>query len=118
MTDTNLQRRDETLDNERAWCVYSPDVDIYENDDAFLLVADLPGVAADRIGLDLKEGVLTLSAELGNVGRYQSSYRRQWKLPVPVDSDQISAESKLGELTVRIPKAAVARKRQIPVRAN
>jgi HSP20 family molecular chaperone IbpA len=118
MTQTNLQRYDENSNSNRAWCVYSPDVDVYENDDEFLVVADIPGVDAEHVALDYSNGVLSLSADLGSKDETQVAYRRQFKLPAPVDPDQISAEAKAGELRIRLAKSTQARKRRIEVRAS
>jgi len=105
-------------DADTAWCVYSPDVDIYENETELLLVADVPGTSADRISVDLLDSVLSVTAELPKSDGYRTSYRRQFKLTVPVDPERITAELKSGELTIRLGKADSHRPRRIDVKAS
>ena len=50
--------------------VYSPAVDIFENDDRISVLADMPGVKAQDLKIDLRENVLTLS---GHVAPPESS---------------------------------------------
>jgi HSP20 family protein len=101
-----------------AWCVHSPDVDIYENDTELLLVADVPGATAERISVDLLDSVLSIAAELPQTNEYATSYRRQFKLAVPVDPDKISAELKSGELLIHLVKAESHRPKRIDVKAS
>jgi len=101
---------------ESAWCVYSPDVDIYESDTELVLVADVPGTAADRVSVDLLDSVLSIAAELPQSNEYKTSYRRQFKLAIPVDPDKITAELQSGELTIRLGKADSHRPRRIDVK--
>jgi len=103
--------------NESAWCVYSPDVDIYENDSELLLVADVPGASADRVTVDVHESVLTVAAEVPQSSEYKTSYRRQFRLAAAIDPDRVSAELKAGELTIRLGKADSHRPRRIDVTA-
>jgi len=41
--------------------IFSPSVDIFENDQALTIVADMPGVQSDDVTIDLREDVLTLT---------------------------------------------------------
>jgi HSP20 family molecular chaperone IbpA len=101
----------------------TPAVDIFENETALTLVADLPGVPKDRLNLGIDNGVLTIEAlaptatdegtlfrEFGTTGYY-----RRFQLPDSLEFDQVAAELKAGVLTVRMPKSAAARPRRIEV---
>lgn len=101
----------------------TPAVDIFENEAALTLVADLPGVPKDRLNLGIDNGVLTIEAlapsatdeetlfrEFGTTGYY-----RRFQLPDTLEFDQVTADLKAGVLTVRMPKAAAARPRRIEV---
>ena len=44
--------------------VYSPAVDIFENDNAITVLADMPGVKAQDLDIDLRESVLTLTGRV------------------------------------------------------
>lgn len=104
----------------------APYVDIYENADQILVVADLPGVVQDGLTLHLEKGELAFdarradAAELGPNGGAQASalpdYRRSFILPQGVDLDKISAELKDGVLRIHLPKAAALKPRQIQVK--
>lgn len=118
MSETLMTQPSESNSADTAWCVYSPDVDIYENETELLLVADVPGAAADRISVDLLDSVLSVTAELPPTNGYRTSYRRQFKLTVPVDPNKVNAELKSGELTIRLGKADSHRPRRIDVKAS
>jgi len=101
-----------------AWCVYSPDVDIFENDTELMIVADVPGAAADRVSVELLDSVLSVTAALPKSNEYETRYRRQFKLAVPVDPERISAELKSGELLIHLVKADSHRPKRIDVKAS
>jgi len=104
--------------NDTSWCVYSPNVDIYESDSELLLIAEVPGASADRVSVDVQDSILSISAELPKVDGYETSYRRQFKLAVPVDADKITAELGAGELLIRLGKAASHRPKRIDVKVS
>ena len=102
----------------------APPVDIYDNDDEVLVVADVPGVAQDGVTLDFDKGRLSIEAsattrlpegtalfrEHGDV-----DYRRVFEVAPGIDADKISAELRAGTLTIHLPKAAALKPRQIPI---
>jgi len=100
----------------------APAVDIFENDDALTLVADLPGVSKEQLELGIDRQVLTIEgridrAEEGALYREFGSngFYRRFHLPENLDLNQTSAELKDGVLTLRLPKAASAKPRRIEV---
>jgi HSP20 family protein len=101
----------------------TPAVDIYEDDQALTLVADLPGVPKDRLNLGIDKGVLTIEALAPRVsddqGLYQefgtTGYYRRFQLPDALEFDQVAAELKDGVLRVVMPKSAASRPRKIEV---
>jgi HSP20 family protein len=99
---------------EREW---APAVDIREEENRYLLSADIPGVERENIEITLENGVLTLKGERtlesGTQGkeyrrreRVNGSFMRQFTLPETVDTQNISATVKNGVLDVVIPKQA------------
>jgi HSP20 family protein len=52
----------------RPGMVFTPDVDIFENDKQITLLADMPGVASDDITIDLNDNVLSISGEVKPFG--------------------------------------------------
>jgi len=105
--------------------VFTPAVDIFENDGAITLLADMPGVASQDIAIDLRDGVLTLS---GDVKPWEGSdesdvliefeigkYYRQFTLSEAIDQSKIEARFEDGVLRLVMPKAAKAMPRKITV---
>jgi HSP20 family molecular chaperone IbpA len=106
--------------------VFTPDVDIFETENEITLLADMPGVKADALTIDLKENVLTLS---GDVTPFEASdentilaeyetgkYYRQFTLSEIVDQNNINAGLKDGVLRLTLPKVKKAVPRKIEVK--
>jgi HSP20 family molecular chaperone IbpA len=112
----------------RPGAVYSPSVDIFENDNAITVLADMPGVEAKDLKIDLRDSVLTLtgrvaapdSAKESDVLReYQSgAFFRQFTLSETIDQAKIDAKLTDGVLRLELPKVEKARPRQITVRTT
>jgi HSP20 family molecular chaperone IbpA len=98
----------ETLDERPA---VAPAVDIYENADEYLIVADVPGVKNDAVKLHFEEGQLTLRAARSD----RFDYRRAFYLPEGVDIGKADAKLANGALSIHLPKSAEAKPRRIPV---
>ena len=108
--------------------VFRPDVDIFETESDIVLLADMPGVPAESVNIDLRDGVLTLTGEVKpweggeesdvlvefEIGRY----RRQFTLSDAVDQENIDATINDGVLRLTLPKAQKAKPRQIAVKAG
>ena len=107
-----------------------PRVDLLEHENAFVLVADLPGMKEDDFTIAVQDNVLTLEGkrtcaytEHGH-GRYHSSERasgtfcRRFLLSAAVKAAQITATSKHGVLAVHLPKAAEAQPKRRVVQAS
>src|SRR5262245_53025831 len=113
------ERRDD-----RGWIV--PPVDIFEDGEAVTLVADVPGVAGDKLHIGIDHEVLTLEGEADialpkdleavHVDTPSARYRRTFTLSGDLDPAEISAELKDGVVTVRIPKRAEAKPRRVDVK--
>lgn len=101
-----------------------PAVDVYENKDEILVIADMPGARNESVNVQLDKDELTISAarEGGPEGkllkgaRRDGEYRRTFVIPPGVNPEQISAEMSAGVLTVRLPKTAEMKPRTIPVK--
>lgn len=105
--------------------VFTPSVDIFETDQEITLLADMPGVAAEDLKIDLEDSVLALSGEIKpwesseesdvlvefNVG----NYFRQFTLSDAIDQSRIDATFESGVLRLVLPKAEKAVPRKIPV---
>jgi HSP20 family protein len=104
-----------------------PPVDIYENDDALVLLADLPGVPKDGLEISVDDSVLTIQAKAdytpaGKDSIYRefelSGFFRQFELGEEIDQGKISAELKHGVLKLTLPKVPEARPKQIEVKVS
>jgi HSP20 family protein len=117
------ETRPETVDT-RSW--EAPPVDIYENDDELLLIADLPGVAPDQLKVNLESDQLILEGHRSpaierTALRHESpswDYRRSFTIPRIFDAGKVTAELKDGVLTLHLTKGQAAKPRQIPVTAG
>ena len=112
----------------RPGAVYSPSVDIFENDDSITVLADMPGVKAENFDIDLRERVLTLTGRVAPADRSQESdvlreyqsgtFFRQFTLSETIDQAKIDARLADGVLRLELPKVEKARPRKITVRAG
>jgi len=108
--------------------VYTPAVDIFESDDSISLLADIPGVKAEDLKIDLRDNVLTLSgrvaapasaAETAVLREFApGTYFRQFTLSEHIDQSKIDAKLTDGVLRLALPKVERAKPRQITVKTN
>ncbi|MBF0228827.1 MAG: Hsp20/alpha crystallin family protein [Desulfamplus sp.] len=105
--------------------IFTPAVDIYENDNEIILLADMPGVSTDDITIDLKDGVLTLTGDVKPWENEDESdvlvefdigkYYRQFNLSEAIHQEKIEANFTDGVLKLILPKVAKAVPRKITV---
>jgi len=108
--------------------VFLPAVDIFETEKAIVILADMPGVKAGDLNVDLRENVLTLDGEVSSPERegerellreYRTGrYYRQFTLSQVIDQQKIEADLKNGVLRVDLPKVEAAVPRKIAVSAG
>ena len=116
----NPASREETRSQERY---ITPPVDIYETANGLVVTADLPGVAKEGLDVRVENSLLTIRGKANHAAPGDVVYReyglvnffRQFELNEKVDQSKISAELKLGVLTLNLPKAEEAKPRQIGV---
>lgn len=107
-----------------------PAVELRETETGYQLTAELPGLGAADVNIEVGEGMLTLSGEKREASEHKEkdclvserrygSFKRQMTLPMDVDSEQIAADFKNGVLSVTMPrrKDAAPRTRKIAVSA-
>ena len=117
-----------SVEQTRPGLTFTPAVDIFETDHATTLIADMPGVTADTLDVDLRQDVLTLSGETqppeGKDERvvlqeYRTGrYVRQFSLSDAIDQAKIGAELTDGVLRLVLPKKEKAVPRKIPVKTG
>ena len=123
MTDKPVAKRNERPEEVQALL---PQVDVYENKDCILLVADLPGVPKDKLELRVDNDTLLIEADIvqdtpeNMEAAYAevrlSRYRRAFSLSSELDSSKIDAQLRDGVLNLRIPKHPHAQPRRIEVK--
>jgi HSP20 family molecular chaperone IbpA len=96
---------------ETKWTV-TPPIDVFENEDEYLLVGDLPGVQADQLDLRVERGMLIVDTTGASP---EWEYRREFKLSDDVDTEAIGAKLEAGVLELRLPKRAEVRPRKISI---
>jgi HSP20 family protein len=108
--------------------VFTPTFDVKETKEAFLVKADLPGVAEKDLEVTLSGTRLIVSGkreeekkEKGDVfytwERSFGMFTRSFKLPEGVDAGRLEAELKGGVLTIVAPKQAEFQPRRVTVRS-
>jgi HSP20 family protein len=118
-----VEKTDGELTREGVWFV--PSVDIVENQDAITLYADLPGATRENVDIDVREGVLTLTATVDPVEKHREvvyreydigGYSRRFTLSERIDPDKINAQLDNGVLTLVLPKAEAHKPRKVEIK--
>jgi HSP20 family protein len=102
--------------------------DVEPDADGVTVRAELPGVDPAAIAINVEGRTLTISAERKSEERQNGAYRlreraygqfsRSLRLSDDLDAEAITADAKHGVLTVRIPKRAESKPRQIEVKVG
>lgn len=108
--------------------VFTPVVDIFENQQALTVLADMPGVRPDDLVIDLNDKVLTMMGdvvppegkdEVDVMREYRTGrFYRQFTISDIIDQSKIEAALSDGVLRLTLPKAEAAKPRQIKVSAG
>lgn len=107
---------------------YRLPLDVFEQEEAYTVVASLPGVAVEDIEISIEDDILSIQANLPESVINESAqalwrerrfgqFRRQIRIPAPIDREAITADFGQGVLRLTLPKAENARAHQIPVRS-
>lgn len=105
--------------------VFSPEVDIFETEAEIVLLADIPGVKAENLNIDLRDNTLTIKGDVSPfegpdeediVIEYEvGQFARQFSLSDTIDQARIEAKLDDGVLRLTLPKVAKATPRKITV---
>lgn len=112
-------------DRRQTW---TPPVDVLETKDEVLLIADVPGVAADGLDIQIENGLLTIEARVMPRHENEPTYllrehgakvfARSFNIGDGVNSEAITADIRDGRLTLHLPKAEAAKPRKIEVKST
>ena len=109
---------------------WSPSVDIEEEDDKYVIKADLPGVDKKDIEVKFEDGVLTIRGEKKTESetgkgtrrhrteRFYGSFARSFALPDAIRVDDLNATYKDGVLSMAIPKEEKAKPKAINIKVS
>ena len=106
---------------------WSPEVDISEDDQGYLLKADLPEMKKDDVRVTVEEGILSVSGErktekedhkkkFHRIELSFGTFRRSFTLPEDADSTKVTADLRDGVLRVHLPTARVAKSKATQVK--
>jgi len=106
--------------------MWSPSVDVAENENEIVLHAELPGLKQEDIDIELTGDTLTLRGERkfenedrrSNLVRVERSYgrfQRSFTLGIPVQGDKVTASYRDGILEVHLPKSEETKPRKVQV---
>src|SRR5213592_3260395 len=108
---------------------WSPEVDISQDEQEYLLKADLPEIKKDDLRVTVEDGILCVSGErksekedqkrkFHRVERSYGSFRRSFTLPEDTDSKKVTAEFRDGVLKVHLPTTAIAKTKALQVKVE
>ena len=113
-------------DSEYESAVWSPKVDVMEDQDKYSLSFDLPGIDKSDVKMSYSENTLKISGERKSaeesedvtrhrIERYYGKFYRSFNFSTIVDANKISANYNNGVLTVVIPKAEESKPKEISI---
>ncbi|MDR2405348.1 MAG: Hsp20/alpha crystallin family protein [Deltaproteobacteria bacterium] len=106
---------------------FYPNLDIWETEQGITIEAEMPGVDASGLSVDLKDKILTIQGKVSppvkEVKKLRAEYEigdfyRQIAVSDAIDHDKISAKIKDGVLYLFLPKQAPAQPRKITVQSE
>jgi HSP20 family protein len=103
-----------------------PRVDVHEEKERFVVLADVPGVEPKDIDITAENGVLTVRGERRSekretengyerIERVSGTFLRRFKLPEGANTESITAKQTNGVLEVTIPKTPTVQPRKIAI---
>ena len=113
-------------DKSLASTTWKPLVDIFEDDQAITIKAELPEIEEKDIQINLDNNMLTLKGErtlekeekkesYHRVERYYGSFQRSFELPTTVDRDNIAASYDKGVLKIVLPKKEESKPKKVQI---
>jgi HSP20 family protein len=123
------------MDNTVGHWLETPDLraglrfDVREDEKSYVFETELAGIAKEDIDITLEDGVLAVSAEKKSASdvndgagyhlreRRFGRVERSFRIPLPVDEDNVAAALKDGVLTITLTKVEAAQPRRIEVKS-
>lgn len=107
---------------------WAPPIDVYETDGAYVITAEVPGLAREQVELAVEDSRVTLqgrragqgagagSVHYHQVERGHGSFRRTIEFTEKIDTERVTADLADGVLTISVPKVPPPPPRKIEVR--
>jgi HSP20 family protein len=133
MTEKEMQFRDKqelrgTGEQTKTGLTFIPSVDIFENEEALTMMAEMPGVNQEGLHIDLKDNQISILGEVAELTGPQERillkefdtgrFFRQFNLSEVIDQSKISAHLRNGILKLVLPKVEKAKPRRIEVKVE
>lgn len=111
------------LPNAKRQARFSPDTDIVETDEAWILILEVPGVPRESLRVEIEGARLVVSGAKPArpsgrskvAERTTGPFKRSFLVPFQVDQTTIRARVSDGLLTITLPRIAEGDKRAVPV---
>jgi HSP20 family protein len=108
---------------------WMPSVDVSETDEHFLVKAELPGLEAKDVDIDVSGDLLTIKGEkkteeerkeesFYSRERFFGAFQRAIRLPAGVNTDKVDATFKNGVLSITLPKTEESKRKKIEVKTQ
>lgn len=105
---------------------FSPDVDLHEEENQYILKADIPGISKENLEVSFLDNVLTIRGERKEekeakekncyrFERWSGAFERSFEFASEIDTAKVKASFKDGVLELVIPKAESAKPKQVKV---
>ena len=106
-------------------CTY-PLINAYEDNDAVVVTAELPGATGEKVSITYSDGMLTIAGKVDLPERVNKmtavrqertvgAFEKTLRIPTKIDQEHIGASFTNGLLTVTLPKAEEARPKTITI---
>ena len=106
--------------------IWSPSVDVYEDQDSIVIKADLPGMKQEDIEIEMTGDTITLQGERKfedearrekyvRVERQYGAFQRSFTIGIPIEADKVKAVYRNGILELTIPKAEATKPKKVQV---
>lgn len=117
------------MGREQSTCRWVPRTDVRESEVGYLIDVDLPGLSAEQVNVEIKEGVLEISGQregaeeaegerLVRSERLSGTFQRRFEFSEQVDAEKVSAEFKNGVLSLTVPKVEKELPRKIEIKVS
>ncbi len=103
-----------------------PKANIYEENDEFIVEAEVPGIKKENISLEIKNNTLCIDTKNNYEDKVEGNkyyikeiidknYSRSFYIPKNIDTEKLTANLEDGILKIKLPKSEEVKPKQIPI---